>query len=187
MDLNCRDFTYVCRDPLSAQRVSKAVSKPVAHGADLAFLLNAPETPYAEAAQKAYEVIQNWRKEDRPIIVFNANPLGLLNAMPDLDLDDAARSYAQALDKLAETTGCALMCLTHDNRISHSDARFMERIVRQLNPSTDAHFVPETVRATDIKFLCSKVDLTVTGRMHLGIASLGAGTTTMILDFQGKM
>lgn len=187
MDRYCREFTYVCRDPLSAGRVSKAVSKPVPHGADLAFLLHVPEAPHAEAAQRAFEVIQGWRAKDRPVLAFNGNPLGLLNAMPDVDLDQAADSYAKALNALAAKTGCAFLCLTHDNRSSHSDARFMQKIVERLSPETTAHFVPETVRATDIKFLCSRVDLTVTGRMHMGIASLGAGTTTMILDFQGKV
>lgn len=187
MDHACRGFTYVCRDPLSAGRVAKAVNKDVPHGADLAFLLNVPETPYAVAAARAYDIVQEWQAADRPVIAFNGNPLGLLNAMPDVDLDQAATSYANALNALAADTGCALLCLTHDNRPAHSDARFMQRIIDLLEPETVAHFVPETVRATDIKFLCSKVDLTVTGRMHMGIASLGAGTTTMILDFQGKV
>lgn len=187
IDTACTGFTYVCRDPLSAGRVTQVISKEVPHGADLAFLLQMPSTPSADAAKRAFDVVQHWRSEGRPILAFNGNPLGLLNAMPDVDLDQAATSYAEALNTLTQDTGCALLCLTHDNRTAHSDARFMQRIIDRLAPETLVHFVPETVRATDIKFLCSKVDLTVTGRMHMGIASLGAGTTTMILDFQGKV
>lgn len=187
MASDCTGFHYVCRDPLSAERVGKAVGKPVPHGADLAFLLPVPEAPHAAAAQTAAEVVAGWRAEGRAVIAFNGNPLGLLNAMPDVQLEKAAASYAQSLNALAAQTGAALLCLTHDNRPAHSDARFMQGIVDRLAPETTAHFVPQTVRATDIKYLCKQADLTVTGRMHMGIASLGAGTTTMILDFQGKV
>ena len=183
----CSGFTWVCRDPLSAERVSKVTGRPVPHGADLAFLLQVPDAPHAEAARHAFDVLRQWRAEGRPVVAFNGNPLGMLNAMPEVDLDEAAAACAKALNALAAQTGCALLCLTHDNRPAHSDARFMTRIVERLAPETMARFVPETVRATDIKFLCGQADLTVTGRMHMGIASLGAGTTTMILDFQGKV
>lgn len=63
----------------------------------------------------------------------------------------------------------------------------MQRIFDRIKDDTTCHFVPETISPMDIKWLCRQVDLTVTGRMHLGIASLGGGTPTMVLDYQGKV
>lgn len=187
MRAECATFHYMCRDPLSAGRVAEVIGRPVENGADLAFLLPVPEVAQAEAAKRAEAQIAAWRDEGRQIVVLNANPLGLLNAFPDIDLSETAAAYARGINLLGRQTGCVFLFLTHDNRPAHSDAAFMEKILAGLDPELTWHFVPETVRAVDIKRLCSQVDLTVTGRMHLGIASLGAGTATMILDFQGKV
>jgi polysaccharide pyruvyl transferase WcaK-like protein len=188
MSKECTGFTYVCRDPLSAQRVSDIVGKPVGQGADLAFMVPIPDDPMTDAATEANVQIDAWRTEDRPVVVFNANPLGLMAAMPDIDLSAAAQAYATCIDAVSKRTGCAVLMLTHDNRPGpHSDADFMTQVREKMDATVPCHFEPRTMRAMDVKMLCRRVDLTVTGRMHLGIASLGAGTATMILDFQGKV
>lgn len=182
-----RQFNIFCREPLSAARVSKIIGRPVESGADIAFLLPLPSYCDVAAAQRAERRLEDWHDQGRPVVVLNANPLGLLAERPDIDLASAARSYAAAMSALSRKTHAAILLLTHDNRPAHSDAAFMEKIAEHLPTDIPQHFVEETVRPTDIKRLCHLADLVITGRMHLGIASLGAGTPAMILDYQGKV
>jgi polysaccharide pyruvyl transferase WcaK-like protein len=94
---------------------------------------------------------------------------------------------AESLDEFVKLTSSAILFLTHDNRTAHSDAAFVDEIIKHLKTEIKYEFVPETVEPTDIKRLCSFSELIVTGRMHLGIAGLGTGTATMITDYQGKV
>lgn len=187
MRRECSNFGYLCRDPLSAKRVSDVVEKPVNHGADLAFLLPIPSTPVTDPCKRAAKQIEAWRAEGREIVAVNTNPLGLIAAFPEVDLKLAAANIASGLNIIASETNCVFLFLTHDNRPGHSDAKLTEQVLSTIDPSVTYHCVPETIKAVEIKYLCQRVDLTVTGRMHLGIASLGAGSATMILDFQGKV
>ena len=182
-----RDFKIFCREPLSAARVAKIIGKPVESGADIAFLLPLPAHCDISAAQRAERLMADWKEQGRRVVILNANPLSLIAERPDIDLATAARAYAAAMAALSRKTRAAILLLTHDNRPAHSDAEFMAQIAAHLPEDIPHHFVPETVRPTDIKRLCHLADLAITGRMHLGIASLGAGTPAMILDYQGKV
>ena len=180
-------FTYVCRDPRSAERLASTLGRGVVTGADMAFMLPMTSKAFHPAAVRAEAVIADWRREGRRILAFNANPLALRKAAPNVSLDQAADLLASGLKRFADTTNCALLLLTHDNRPPHADNLFMKRIADQIPGETVAHFVPDTIEPTDIKRLCGMVDVVVTGRMHLGIAALGAGTPASILDYQGKV
>ena len=182
-----RQFNIFCREPLSAARVAKIIGRPVESGADIAFLLPLPSHCDVKAAQRAERQMEAWHEQGRPVVVLNANPLGLLAERPDIDLATAARAYAAAMAALSRKTNAAILLLTHDNRPAHSDAAFMSQIAAHLPDDVPQHFVADTVRPTDIKRLCHLADLAITGRMHLGIASLGAGTPAMILDYQSKV
>lgn len=182
-----RQFNIFCREPLSAARVAKIIGRPVESGADIAFLLPLPTHCDVAAAQRAERKIEAWHAEGRAVVVLNANPLGLLAERADSDLGAAARAYAAAAAALSRKSNAAILLLTHDNRPAHSDAAFMAQIAAHLPQDIPQHFVEATVRPTDIKRLCHLADLAITGRMHLGIAALGAGTPAMILDYQGKV
>lgn len=183
----CQDFNIVCRDPLSAGRLSEVMGREIPSGADLAFLLPVGEICLHSAAQSAENMVAKWRSEGRPVVVFNANPLSFSNALPQSSRTQVVNALASALDVFAQESNAGILFLTHDNRKAHSDAAFLSEIIAALKTDFPRHFVPETVQPTDIKRLCSLSDLVVTGRMHLGIAGLGAGKTTMVTDYQGKV
>ncbi len=183
----CQSFSIVCRDPISADRLGKVMGREIPYGADLAFLLPVGETSLHPSAQAAEQVVERWRSENRPIVAFNANPLSFQNSLPDLSRRKVVEALSSALDDFASRTGAAILFLTHDNRKSFSDARLSSEIIDSLKTNFPRHFLSETVQPTDIKRLCKMSDLVVTGRMHLGIAGLGAGKTTMITDYQGKV
>ena len=106
-----------------------------------------------------------------------------------LNQEQASSLYADFLKSYHQKTGHSLLLLTHDNRIDDSDSTFMEKIVAKLDGiDRDRWFyLDQTVRPGDIKYLCRLCDFTVTGRMHLGIGSLGAGTPALFYDYQGKV
>lgn len=183
----CQGFQITCRDPQSAARLSKVMQRPVAHGSDLAFLLPIGSCCIHPAAQTAEDHVQSWKREGRKVVIFNANPISFHNALPNIPRAHVVKELGQALDNFAHQTGAALLFLTHDNRPAFSDAVFLQEILANMRKDMPWHFVPDTVQPSDIKRLCSLSDLVVTGRMHLGIAGLGAGKTTMITDYQGKV
>lgn len=185
---HCFNFTFVPREPISAARLSRILGRNLDSGADLAFLLPVTDEFFSESAQNAGEVIERWRQSGKLILAINANPLGVLTADSAIDLELVVRSYAKCINTISKKIDCGIIFVTHDNRPGpHSDKLFISRIIQKLDTTVTYHFLEDTIRATEIKRLCSMIDLTVTGRMHLGIASLGAGTPTMILDFQGKV
>lgn len=183
----CQDFNIICRDPLSAERLSKVMNRTVPSAADLAFLLPIGSECIHEAAQQAENRVMEWREQGKQVVIFNANPLSFTNALPNVERSKVTQILAESLDKFVASTNSALLFLTHDNRAAHSDAKFVGEIISKMKPNNASFFVPETIEATDIKRLCSLSDLIVTGRMHLGIAGLGASKTTMITDYQGKV
>lgn len=183
----CQGFQITCRDPQSAARLSNVMQRPVPHGSDLAFLLPIGSHCIHPAARTAEDHVQRWKRDGRKVVIFNANPISFHNALPNLPRASVVRGLGRALDDFAHRTGAALLFLTHDNRPAFSDEKFMQEILAILHRDFPRHFVPETVQPSDIKRLCSLSDLVVTGRMHLGIAGLGAGKTTMITDYQGKV
>lgn len=182
-----QSFNIVCRDPHSAKRLSEVMGREVPNGADLAFLLPIGEKCLSPAALIAESKVVEWKKQNIPVVAFNANPLSFLNAVPHVSRKEVVEVMAASLSKFIEKTSAALLFLTHDNRPAHSDALFLEEIIEEMDKSFIHYFVPETVEPTDIKRLCSYCDMIVTGRMHLGIAGLGTGTATMITDYQGKV
>lgn len=179
----CAGFNIICRDAVSAARLSKAAGRTIPSSADIAFLLPLPAAPGAAAAAALAEV-EAWRAEGRKVIMFNVNPTGLTNALPGIDVDACARASAEAVRLIAEAQPTAFVFAPHDNRAGVAD--FL-RSIKAMVPDVPVAMLDGKVRPGDFKLLCAQADLTITGRMHMGIASMGVGTPTMFQDYQGKV
>ncbi|NVK56124.1 MAG: polysaccharide pyruvyl transferase family protein [Alteromonadaceae bacterium] len=175
------DITLVSREPVSAGRISKVLGREVPASADLAFLLSptpATEEPVAGIAAK----VEAWRAEGRKIIAFNINATRLRKT-PDADL---ARSLGTALDRLCTEIPAAVVFVPHDYRKGSNDEALAKMIAAEM--TSQAYYMPDRhYISSDAKAICKMADLTVTGRMHCGIASLGSGTPALFWDYQGKV
>jgi polysaccharide pyruvyl transferase WcaK-like protein len=180
----CGAITIICRDAVSAARLSKAAGRAIASSADIAFLLPVPETP-SPAAAAALAQAKAWRAEGRKVVMFNVNPTGLTSARPGIDVAACARASAGAVDRMAAEGTCAFVFAPHDNRAGVAD--YLRGIKKMASANTPIVMLDGTVRPGDFKLLCAEADLTLTGRMHMGIASLGMGVPTMFFDYQGKV
>ena len=181
---HCSNFAMICREPVSAARVAAAIGRPVPSGADIAFMLPMPDVPSA-AATPAIASADAWRAEGRRMVVFNANPVGLANAVPGIDIAACARASAEALRLIGAASPCGFVLATHDTRTGVSG--YLAQVLALLPADQPAILLHGMVRPGDFKLLCAKADLTLTGRMHMGIASLGVGTPALFQDYQGKI
>lgn len=183
------------RDPASYERVRGFVSGPAHLGADLAFMLQ-PATELGAAAQVAMDWIEAERAAGRTVLGYNANPLGAgmalgatgSDAVPELDAEAAL--LAQALERLlAKPEPVSFLFVAHDYRKHNNDVRFLRAVHAALSPAAQArvHLALADLRAPEVKALCQHLDFVVSGRMHFGIAALGAGTPCMFLDYMGKV
>jgi polysaccharide pyruvyl transferase WcaK-like protein len=179
----CAGINIICRDAVSAARLSKAAGRTIPSSADIAFLLPLPAVP-TPAAAAALAAVEDWRAEGRKIIMFNVNPTGLTNALPGIDVAACARASSEAVRMIAEAEPCAFVFAPHDNRAGVAD--FLNSI-KAVVPNVPVAMLDGKVRPGDFKLLGAKADLTITGRMHMGIASMGVGTPTLFQDYQGKV
>lgn len=180
----CQAFNIICRDALSAARMAEALGRPVPSSADTAFLLPVPETP-SPAAAAALAQAKIWRAEGRKVVMFNVNPTGLTSSRAGIDVAACARASARTVDRMAAEGNCAFVFAPHDNRAGVAD--YLRGIKKMASADTPIAMLDGTVRPGDFKLLCAEAALTLTGRMHMGIASLGMGVPTMFYDYQGKV
>ena len=183
---HCASFNIISRDPVSAARVAEVVGRPVPSAADLAFLLPRPDAA-SPAATEALAQAAAWRAEGRPIVVFNGNAHGLRTSHPGIDVAACARAFAEALKQIHAATNCGFVFVSHDDRPGVSDADFIRTITALLPEGTPTAMPDAPIRPSDAKLLCEQANLTITGRMHLGIASLGVATPALFYDYQGKV
>lgn len=187
------DLDLYARDAFSQERLSRFSERPVRLVADTALLLK-PADPPGEAAARAIAFARAAGAAGYRTIAFNANPLG--SAMSagakrgDERIEGLEALVARNLDRTARTEpDCRFIFIAHDPRPPHSDSALLHTVRDRLaSDLRDRIFLATAgLSAADVKSVCASCDLTVTGRMHLGIASLGVATPCVFLDFQGKV
>lgn len=185
--------TLYPRDTKSYERLKESFQANVIGAADTAFLLEKASQPTPTAAE-ALKFITRKRKAGDKVIAFNANPLGA-------SMSAGANSASSRIDNLETLVGnhlrailddqplCSLVLIPHDPREPHNDRRLLQRAYNTLPADYRARVFCafDAITARDVKLLCFHVDFALTGRMHMGIAALGAGCPTAFLDFQGKV
>lgn len=171
-----------CREPVSAGRLSSLLRRDVGSAADLAFLLP-PQALRSDGAVKA----ANFADSSRPTVVVNINSLSFAQSSAAFDSEVIRGAYVPLLQRLHAATGCAFLLLPHDIRPRASDVTQLHILDRLLGDTVPTHVVVDRITAGEVKHLCGSAQLVLTGRMHLGIAALGAGVPALFFDYQGKV
>lgn len=180
---------HICpRDPVSASRVSELMGREISPVADLAFLV-APDSSAAES--DVCRQIASWKTEGHQVVAINPNRQAVLNQQNSDSgetqaqvmvefMTNAMRCVMQSIEK------CRFVLISNDVRKPWPDSRLSSMIASAFDPSicVDAQ---DKLSMQQIKFTLGTCDAMIAGRMHCGIAGLGAGTPVVFLDYNGKV
>jgi polysaccharide pyruvyl transferase WcaK-like protein len=178
-----RDTRVHARDAYSAERLSAVLGRPVKHSADVAFGLNPKATDHGR------QIVDWMRKQEsvhRQVIALNVNLLPIVRQFPGRE-DEYVRQWGEWLARMVDK-GFSFVFLPHDYRSEWSDEVALVKLLEQAAPNTRLYCLLPAVRlhAPEIKNVVSHCLLTVTGRMHLAIASLGTGVPVIAYAYQSK-
>jgi polysaccharide pyruvyl transferase WcaK-like protein len=183
------DVRLCVRDPISHERLSSHLDRAPDLVADAAFLLE-PQLGTRPVAQ-SLRWIEKERERSRIVLGVNLNHRLYLRSERDT-LDGIVAKLSTALGRLfASRRGLSFLLIPHDYRPHKhcpGDAEVAQAVQRRLPGEVRSHAMAITLpcRAGEVKAICAKLDLVVTGLMHLAIGSLGQGTPVACLRYQGK-
>jgi polysaccharide pyruvyl transferase WcaK-like protein len=174
------------RDPISYERVTQHLQRPVALVADIAFLLE----PAPDSKRVAFVLpwICEQKSNHRTIVGINVNHL-LLRQVPGLEPERIVQAHASAMVELySKCDHLSFLMVPHDTRETINDATLASAVLEALPSEMAPHClqVPTPCRAAEIKAICAELDIVLSGKMHLAIACLGQGTPVACITYQGK-
>lgn len=174
----------LARDPISQRRFSDHLDRDVELVADLAFLLEGEiVSPNAHAAQAW---ISTQKNAGRTILAVNVSA----ESIDKLGRERGIQSYIEVLGSWIEhkSASRSVLLIPHDFRgAPPRDVQALAAIEERLRTRTRyIHFLRPPFEAWDAKALAGQVDAVFAGRMHLAIASFGAGTPVLSVAYQGK-
>ncbi|MDY7014497.1 MAG: polysaccharide pyruvyl transferase family protein [Cyanobacteriota bacterium] len=177
------------RDPVSYRRLVERLDRPVKLVADLAFLLDA--TKESEIVRNVSNWIGQQQAEGRVVLGINAN-YKLIEKLEIPEIERLVQIYISTLTELySQALPLSFVLIPHDFRNikgKNSDVVLANAIWEELSPEIQSHClqVPTPCSAAEIKGIAGNLDLVLSGRMHLAIASLGQGTPAACITYQGK-
>lgn len=174
------------RDPVSFGRFRSASTAQSNLVADVAFLLEPRVSLRTEAIGEWIAVQQ---RDGRVVLGLNCHPL-LLELEDRHNIDRFIDGFADAIVDFADRRPLAFLMIDHDSRGSSSDALCLRPVYDRLAErlGADNLFYPdERLLADEIKAVVGDLDGVVSGRMHLMIAAMGAGTPVFGIDYKDKM
>ncbi|SFR88398.1 Polysaccharide pyruvyl transferase family protein WcaK [Microbacterium sp. cf046] len=159
------------RDPLSAAR-ARDDGMTVTETADLVFLATTRE----DAA--VAEVAPGLSAETRLAVV---NASGLVGAD-----DGQVRDYARIIAEL-RADGMRVVIVPHVSRPGADDLPLCRRIAAEFAEDASVSVVERLLAPAQIRALAARASIVVTGRMHLAVMALLAGTPPITVATQGKV
>lgn len=163
------------RDPDSAARLTRSHVLGVQSVVDTVFALEGTDKDTAE-----FRLLAEIRSSGNRIALLNVS--GLIAGRMDV-VDD----YVEVAAALNER-GVAVVALPHVNNRGGSDvAAIRELAARALVRGVRLKVLDRLLAPTQVRALAGLADVVVTGRMHLSILSLSAGTPAIVLATQGKV
>ncbi|WP_028311135.1 polysaccharide pyruvyl transferase family protein [Derxia gummosa] len=181
-----RDVVFNLRDPVSFQRFQRFTGARSRLSADAAFMLEPAALLDGIADYEPW--IADRKASGRTVLGINLHPL-LLELEERERVPEMCAAFVRVLGQLAAIRPLAFVLLEHDFRGSSSDYHCIDRLedaLRPLLPGLVWRF-PRQLRAAEIKRAVGQLDGVVTGRMHLSIATLGAGAPVFLFDYKAKM
>lgn len=177
----------VCgRDPRTVERIRTLTGRACELVTDSAFMLR-PHRPETDAAAAHLSWIDERRSAGRILlgVNFNRQVLGK-KADPDR-IESLLSAHEAAISRLlAERPGLDVLFIPHDYRGTDSDRDHAVLLGERLGGSGRVRSLGEAYRASEIKYFASKMDMILTGRMHLAIEALGAGVPVTCITYQDK-
>ena len=180
---------HIClRDPVSQERFNRFIGIPgrAKLVADIAFNLQPHLQTTPVAAISAWSSQQ--RGSGRMVIGFNIHPM-LFKHPTTQDLDTLVDSSVQSISAAVKLRASSMVLIPHDYRpFPKGDLEILSRIYHALpaHVQKHCHLVEGHLHAAELKALAGQLDLVITGRMHLAIASLGMGTPVAGITYQDK-
>lgn len=177
----CKRGELLIRDPHSYKRAQASVGQ-VVRAADVAFLL-APESPDDQLMQW----VGAQKAASRFVLAVNLVDLNRFG-VPGFMKDEWAQRNADAINALALEVPLSIVFVPHDYRSEISDADLGPLLRDKLSPQLRDHWLQVDIRQpAKIKGACALFDAVYTNRMHLAIASLGAGTPIAAIGYFEKL
>jgi polysaccharide pyruvyl transferase WcaK-like protein len=184
----------LARDPKSLANLRRIEAKAnIGAVADLAFLLS-PDSDGDSARQ-----FQEWHDEmlaaNKDTVFLGLNPnFSLMPNNKQLTIAESAKLYTQTILEVMEAVkNIAIVLLPHDNRKQKEDTysefdfgNIITSLLTTENPNIRLFSLPEPTSAKEIKYIVGQLDFVCTGKMHLAIAALGAGTPVYCIKYQDK-
>ena len=175
--------TVNVRDQPSLDRFTQIVGVPATLCADSAFLMPAA----AEPEPKAESWIRAMRDAGRSPVGVNLNAHALAPALAQVSAKTLIARLATQLVRAADLNTLAFMLIPHDTKPKSGDVPMLQALEKQLRKNGFPHVRYTPINQPDtIKRVTGLLDLVITGRMHLAIASLGSGTPTLLITYQDK-
>lgn len=175
--------TVNVRDQPSLDRFTQIVGVPATLCADSAFLMPAAAEPEPEA--EAW--INAMRDAGRSPVGVNLNAHALAPALAQVGAAALIARLATQLVRAADMNQLALMLIPHDHKPKSGDVPMLQALEKELRKNGFPHVRYTPINQPDtIKRVTGLLDLVITGRMHLAIASLGSGTPTLLITYQDK-
>lgn len=173
------------RDQPSLERFSQLVGIEARLCADSAFLMQ-PAAP-GEADPDTETWIAEQRAAGRIPVGVNLNAHALAPAIENTGMEALIADIATQLKSTADRHHLAYLLIPHDLKAKSGDIRMLRELETRLSASGFHHVrYIQLARPDYIKRIVGILDLVLTGRMHLAIASLGSGTPVLSITYQDK-
>ena len=171
------------RDAISAARLSALLEREVTHSADVAFGLEPVRT---DVTAKVSLWVNRERGAGRTVVALNVNMLPVVKQFPGKETLYVSL-WGRWVTQLVKG-GASILLLPHDYRGEWSDQLAGRRMLSALDREIQTHVLDHDGRlsAAETKAILADVAFAVTGRMHLAIAAMGAGTPVVGYAYQGK-
>ncbi|GLK88106.1 hypothetical protein GCM10017655_11680 [Pseudomonas turukhanskensis] len=186
LDEFSHDVVFNLRDPLSFSRFQQLTSANAKLVADLAFLLEPQKD--TDPVQQARTWIDAQHALGRKVIGLNMHPL-LLDLQERQEIHRVVEQFSSVAKDLIQTQGISVLLIDHDFRGDSADYHCLDPLEKTLAGDTAQYtYRPATrLSAAELKGVAGYLDGIVSGRMHLMIASCGAGTPVFGIEYKGKM
>lgn len=176
------------RDDVSRRRLIELTGRnDLLLTADMAFLL------IPEQNSLVSNRYINWISEQHScgdlVVGLNINPQ-LFDDFSETERESVPRKFADAIEKtsISFEGKCCFLLIPHDYRDNNSDITLLNAVMDEISPSLSSKIlmIDSRPKAAEIKGIIKELDVIITGRMHVAIASLGNGNPLGCFVYQGK-
>lgn len=156
------------RDPVSKNRAEAGGLKNTVEVADVVFRATTTIDP------------------KNPLLT-SGSPLALVNISAHIESSfNQVPDYVRIVKRLRHR-GYQVVLVPHVSRNGSDDIGLARQLKSELGAGVEVELINELLPPEEIRGLCRRASLVVTGRMHLSIIALSQGVPAIIMSSQGKV